>query len=144
MNKPLLMIMAALLCSGCGKATGSGPDEIVSSGAVIDGFGNEPCILTSSDVVRVGTYYDFSTYDSLQISFSAARLSTDLSFDVILVKIGPATYLPDTVYTPEKNISLSVKVSQISKPGFCALTFWTRDPLTVLKLSNLHVVAWPK
>ena len=144
MDKPLLMMMAALLCLGCGRATGSGPEEVVSSGTVAAGFGNEPCILTSSNVVRVGTYYDFSIYDSLQISFSAARLSTDLPFDVILVKIGPATYLRDTLYAMEKNVSLGVNVSQISKPGFCALTFWTLDPLTVLKLQNLHIVAWAK
>jgi hypothetical protein len=144
MDKPLLMVMAALLCWGCGRATGSGPDEVVSSGTVVTGFGNEPRVLTSSQVVRVGSYYDFSMYDSLRISFSAARLSTDLPFDVVLVKIGPATYLRDTVYSAEKNVSLSVKVSQISKPGFCALTFWTFDPLTVLKLYNLHVEAWVK
>jgi len=33
-------------------------------------------------------------------------------------------------------------VSDISKPGSCALTFRTADPLSDLVLSGLHVVGW--
>ncbi len=142
MEKIVVMFIAALLCLGCGKSTVSSPDESVAPGTVIDGFGGEPVILTSSKVIRVGTYYDFSMYDSLRINFRAVRLSTDRSFDEILVKIGPTTYLPDTLYALQENVSLVVKVSTLAKPAFSALTFWTLNPQTVLELSDLHVVGW--
>lgn len=146
MQKVLVMFFAALLCYGCGRGTGTGPEEIRSyqqvPGTLIDSFGEEPRTLTSAKVVRVGTYYDFSDYDSLRISFDATRLSTDRPFDEVLVKIGPTMYLRDTVYAIQENVSLGVKVSDIAKPAFCALTFWTLDPQTILKLSRLRVIGW--
>ena len=142
MHKTLLMFAAAVLCLGCGRATVSSPDENLTSGTLIDGFGNEPRVLTSSKIIRVGTYYDFSEYDSVRISFRATRLATDRPFDEILVKIGPSTYLRDSVFAILEHVSLTVSVSAISKPTFCALTFWTLDPLTVLELSDLRVVGW--
>lgn len=146
MNKTLVMFIVALLCCGCGRGTGTGPDEIRSyqqvPGTLIDRFGEEPCTLTSQKVVRVGTYYDFSSYDSLRVSFNVTRMSTDRPFDEVLVKIGPSMYLPDTVYARKENVSVSVKVSDLAKPSFCALTFWTLDPQTVLQLSDLRVVGW--
>ena len=142
MEKTVVMFLAALLSLGCGKATVSSLDESVASGTVIDGFGVEPVILTSSKLIRVGTYYDISMYDSLRISFSATRLSAERRFDEVLVRIGPTTNLRDTVYAIQENVSLRLKVSTISKPTFCAFTFWTADPQTVLELSDLRVVGW--
>ena len=146
MVKTLVIITAALFCFGCGRADLSGPDEVRTyvqvPGTVIDSFGEEPCRLTGANVVRVGWYYDFTPYDSLWISFDVTRLSTERAYDDVIVRIGPATSLRDTIFVAQGTVSLGVKVSQISKPGSCALTFRTSDPQSVLSLSKLRVVGW--
>ncbi len=144
--KTLVTCIAAVLCYGCGRANVSGPDDVRSFTSVqvvlIDSFSDETCTLTSSKIVRVGSYYNFLPYDSLRFSFSATRLSADVPFDEILLKIGPATCLRDSMVAMQKNVSLIVKVSDISKPAFCALTFRTSDPRTLIRLSDLRVVGW--
>lgn len=148
MGKTLSMFIAALLCCGCGRGTISEPGEVGSTAqapqVVISGFSKEPCLLTGSKMVRVGWYYDLSLYDSIRITFDARRLSTERPFDEILIKIGPATYLRDTVSTVQKQVRISVKVSTISKYVSCAFVFWSLDPLTELSLSNLRVVGWSR
>ena len=146
MKKTFVVCVAALLYYGCERSIVSGPEEVRSATliqvVVIDGFGDDTCMLTSSVMVRVGSYYNFRPFDSLRISFSATRMTTHLPFDEILVRIGPACYLRDSVRAMQKNVSLSVKVCDIAKPTFAALTFVTRDSLTILKISNLRVVGW--
>ncbi len=147
MEKTLVTCIAALLCYGCERSsTISEPHDIPpltqAPVVLIDGFGEKAPMLTSSTIIRVGTYYNFLPYDSLRVSFSATRLATELPFDEILVKIGPATYLRDSVYATQENVSLVVRVSDISKPVFCALTFRTNDPQTVLRLTDLRVIGW--
>jgi len=147
MEKALVMCIASLLCCGCDRPTVSGPDEIRSSGqvvqvVVIEGLGDDPGTLTSSTYIRIGTYFDFRPYDSLQISFNATRVTTQLPFDEIVVRIGPSQYLRDSVYATQEKVSLRVKVSAISKSQFCALTILTGDSRALLELSDLRVVGW--
>jgi hypothetical protein len=148
MGKTLIMFIAALLCCGCGRGTISEPGEVGSTAqspqVVINGFSEEPCLLTDSRMIRVGWYYDFSNYDSIRITFSATRISTERPFDEILIKIGPATYLRDTVSTVQKQVQISVKVSTIAKSVSCAFVFWSLHPLTELSLSNLRVIGWSR
>jgi len=146
MDKIIVTCITALLCYGCERSIVSGPDELRSATqvevVVINGFGEDTCMLTSSVLIRVGSYYNFRPFDSLRVSFSATRMTTHLPFDEILVRIGPACYLRDSVRALQKNVSLSVQVCDIAKPTFCALTFLTRDSLTILRLSDLRVVGW--
>jgi len=146
MGKILLTFIGVLLCCGCGRGTVSGPDQPQHStqapGVLISGFDEEPCVLAGANVIRVGWYYDFSAYDSLKISFNASRLSTEAPFDAIVVKIGPGTFLRDTVYAAQESISFSLRVSDLGKPANCAVTFRAPDPYSVLRLSGLRVVGW--
>lgn len=147
MEKTLVMFLAALVCSGCDRSTVSGPDGVRSSTqvvqvVVIDGFGDNASTLTTSTYVRVGTYFDFSPFDSLRISFKATRLTAQLPFDEILIRIGPTCYIRDSVYATEKNVEFTVRADAISKRQFCALSFLTTDSRVLLKLSDLRVVGW--
>jgi hypothetical protein len=147
MEKTLVMCLATLLCIGCGRPTVTGPDEVRASGQVvqvvlIDGFGEDPRTLTSTRYIRIGTYFDFRPYDSLQISFNATRVTSQLPFDEIMVRIGPSHYLRDSVYSTQENVSLRVKVPAVSKNQFCALTILTGDSTAFLQLSDLRVVGW--
>jgi hypothetical protein len=147
MQKALVMVIVAILFCGCERENVSGPEEIRSSTqvvqvVVVDGFGDIASMLTDSLSIRVGRYFDLSPYDSLLITFSAKRLVTQSPFDEILVRIGPAYYLRDSVYAAQENISLKVKASALSKRHYCALTFLTDDSRTHLQLSDLRVVGW--
>jgi hypothetical protein len=147
MKKALVMVIVAILFCGCGREYVSGPEEIRSSArvvqvVVVDGFGDIASMLTDSLSIRVGTYFDFSSYDSLLITFSVTRLATQSPFDEILVRIGPAYYLRDSVYAAQENISFKVKTSALSKRHYCALTLLTDDSLTHLQLSDLRVIGW--
>jgi hypothetical protein len=146
MGKTLVIVIAVLLCWGCGRGSATAPDDVRSTtqapGTLVSSFDEEPCVLTGSNVIRVGWYFDFSAYDSLVVTFNAARLSPERPFDEIIVKIGPATCLRDTLYATQEAVSLTVRVSDLGKPGNCALTFRAPDPLTLLRLSGLRVVGW--
>jgi hypothetical protein len=147
MEKKAVLIISALLCSGCVRQDVSGPDEVRSRTEVvqvvlIDGFGDNSSMLTSSTYVRVGTYYDFRPYDSLRISFTVTRLNAELPFDEILVRIGPTACLRDSVYATQERLSLGVTMSTISKTSFCALSFLAQDSRALLRLSDLRVVGW--
>jgi hypothetical protein len=147
MKKILSFGLAALLLSACERPGLTGPDEVRAATQVvqvvlIDGFGDISVMLTNSAHVRVGSYFDFRPYDSLRISFKAARLATDSPFDEILVRIGPTFCLRDSVYDEENNVSLRVNVRSISKSQFSALSFLAPDSRSLLRLSDLHVVGW--
>jgi hypothetical protein len=147
MKKALVMVVVAILSCGCGREYVSGPEEIRSSThvvqvVVVDGFADIASMLTASLSIRVGTYFDFSPYDSLLITFSVKRLATQSLFDEILVRIGPAYCMRDSVYAAQENISLKVKADALSKRHFCALTFLTDVSRTHLQLSDLRVIGW--
>jgi hypothetical protein len=147
MKTTLLISLAALLLSGCERPGITGPDEVraatrVVQVMVIDGFGDVSGLLTSSSLVRVGTYFDFRPYDSLAIIFKAERLSTESPFDEILVRVGPTFCLRDSLYAVENNLSRRVNIHSVSKSQFCALSFLTIDSRALLRLSDLKVVGW--
>jgi hypothetical protein len=110
--------------------------------AIIRGFGEVDTVIVGTEGFRVGWYYDFSGYDSLRISFSAKRLVLGPAFDHILVKIGPAFGVRDSLFTPQKDFTLLVKRSDIAKPQFAALTFSVADAGVRVLLSQLRVTAW--
>jgi hypothetical protein len=147
MERMLALCAVALVCVGCQRETATGVDELHPSGrvvqvVVIEGFAEDEVMLTRSKLVRVGTYYDFHMYDSLWISLNVTRLTTGRASDDVDLKLGPAYHQKDTVFAPQEVVKLSVKVSDISKPQFCALTFLTSDSLASLRLTSLRVIGW--
>jgi hypothetical protein len=147
MTKTLVMCIPALLCFGCWRSDISGPDELRASGHVVqvvlvEGFSESAVVLTTSNIISLGAYYDFRPFDSLWISFGATRLTSQLPFDEIHVRVGPVHDLRDSLYSVQKNVLLRVKVSDISKPNYCSLTFWATDPRAVIQLTDLRVIGW--
>lgn len=147
MEKTLVVCIATLICCGCRGSNVSGPDEIRPAGKVvqvvlINGLDDGPDILTRSNLIRVGEYHDFRLYDSLWISVKATRLTSELPFDEFRLRFGPTHDLRDSVFTIQEDVRFSVKVSDISKPGFCAMSFSAIDSRTVLRLADLRVIGW--
>jgi hypothetical protein len=145
------MIRCLVLCSmilflaGCNLSPFS--HAVVAPSAeqqnvIIREFGQTDTVTVGSEGFRVGGYYDFSGYDSLRINFSAKRLDPGPGFDHILVRIGPACYLRDSLFAPQQDFSLLVERSDIAKPQFAALTFYVPDVGVRLLLSNLRVLGW--
>jgi hypothetical protein len=145
MKRTLVTILAGVAFFGCERPTEPAevraPSKIVQV-VLVDGLGDHAGILTSVSHVRVGTYYDFRPYDSLQITFTATRLATETPFDEILVRIGPTYCLRDSVIAAEQDVTLRVTVSDIAKSQSCALSFLTFDSRALLQLSRLRVVGW--
>jgi hypothetical protein len=147
MEKALFYGLAALFCCGCERPGLTDPNEVRASTkvvqvVVIDGFGDISRMLSSTSLVRVGTYFDFSPYDSLRISYTVERLTNELAFDEILIRIGPTFCLRDTVYAAGIDVSHMVNMRLVSKNQFCAVSFIATDSRTILRLSGLHVVGW--
>jgi hypothetical protein len=147
MQKILGLCAVVLLCVGCHRGTVTGVDDVHAAGravqvVVLEGLTEDGVVLTRSKFVRIGSYYDFHLYDSLWISLNVTRMTTTRPFDDVDVKVGPAYHQKDTVFAAQENVMLRVKVSDISKPQFCALTFLTSDSLASLRLSGLRVIGW--
>jgi hypothetical protein len=145
MIRNLVVCCMILFLAGCDLSTispgviGPATTEPVE---IIHGFAQIDTVTVGSEGFRVGWYYDFSSYDSLRINFSAKRLAPRPAFDHILVKIGPACYLSDSLFTLQKDFSLLVRRSDIAKPQFGALTFYVSDAGVRLLLWQLRVVGW--
>ena len=145
MKQLLITLIAGGAIVGCQRPTEPSevraPSQVVQV-VLVDGFGDYAGILTSVSLVRVGTYYDFRPYDSLHITFTATRLAAETPFDEILVRIGPTYCVRDSVRTAEKDVTLRVTVTEISKNQYCALSFLTFDSRALLRLSRLRVIGW--
>jgi hypothetical protein len=109
---------------------------------IIRGFGETDSVIVGPEGFRVGGYHDFSGYDSLRINFSAKRLTPGPAFDHILIRIGPAYYVSDSLFTLQQDFSLPVRRSDIAKSHFAALTFYATDAGVRLLLWQLRVVGW--
>jgi hypothetical protein len=109
---------------------------------IIRGFGETDSVVVGSEGFRVGRYHDFSGYDSLRINFSAKRLTPGPAFDHILIRIGPAWYVSDSLFTLQQDFSLLVRRSDIAKPHFAALTFYVPESGVRLLLWQLRVIGW--
>jgi len=145
MIRNLVICSTILFLAGCDLSTIS-PGAIgpvtTEPFVIIRGFGETDTVTVGTEGFRVGWYYDFSGYDSLRINFSAKRLAPGPAFDHILVKIGPACGLSDSLFAPQKDFSLFVKPSDIAKPHFAALTFFVPDAGVRVVLSQLRVIGW--
>ena len=145
------MIRTFLLCAiflylaGCARPfdfpLANGP-AMKSQTTIIDGFGTTDTAIIGSQGYRVGGYYNFQPFDSITISFSAKRLITSSAIDRFLIKLGPGYYVSDSLSSPQKSFSISVKPLDLAKPQYAALTFIVQDAQTTLVLSQLRVVGW--
>jgi hypothetical protein len=127
--------------SGCQPPLGVRPRLIRTS------FGDQwACDADTASVgnegYRVGRYFDFKDYDRLRISFSAKRLAFGSAVDHILIKVGPACYISDSLSASQKDFSILVKPTAIVKSQFAALVFFVPDAEANLVLSKLCVIGW--
>jgi hypothetical protein len=145
MFRTLLLSCTIFILAGCDPSTdptlASNP-LIKEQVVIISGFGQADTAVVGSNGMRVGDYYNFESYDSLSINFTARRLAMTPTYDHILVKLGPAYYLSDSLLSPQKNFSLTVKPFDLAKPQFSALTFIITDEEVSLVLSQLRVIGW--
>jgi hypothetical protein len=145
MSKNLVLCLTISFLAGCGLSPFSSTVVAPTSAQqdeIIRGFGSTDSVIVGSEGYRVGWYYDFSGYDSLRINFSAKRLELGPEFDHILIRIGPACYLSDSLIALQQDFSLAVRRSEIAKPQFAALTFYVTDVGARLLLWQLRVTGW--
>jgi hypothetical protein len=145
MSKNIVLCLAISFLAGCRLSPFSSTvvaPSTVQQDEIIRGFGATDSVIVGSEGYRVGWYYDFSGYDSLRINFSAKRLEPGPGFDHILVRIGPACYLSDSLIILQQDFSLLVRRSDIAKPQFAALTFYVTDVRVRLLLWQLRVTGW--
>ncbi|MCX6144969.1 MAG: hypothetical protein NTZ35_17325 [Ignavibacteriales bacterium] len=147
MIKALLVCGTILFLGGCERLPDP-PLAPASSSApagqilIIHGFGNADTASVGNEGYRVGWYFDFKDYDSLRINFSAKRLAFGSSVDHILIKVGPACYISDSLSASQKDFSLFIKPAAIPKSQFAALVFIVPDADATLLLSQLRVIGW--
>jgi hypothetical protein len=145
MSRNLAVCFAIFFLAACSKSPFSSTvvaPTTAQQDEIIRGFGATDSVIVGAEGYRVGWYHDFSSYDSLRISFSARRLSPSPTFDHILVRIGPAYSLSDSLLTLQKDFSLLARRSDIAKPQFAALTFYVPDNGARLLLWELRVIGW--
>jgi hypothetical protein len=148
MKRHVVLCVAFLAATGCERPMNiTVPDASVVAletvqEVVIEGFGEQSSVVAGASGVRVGWYHDFSAYDSLRINFAAERLSSRATCNHIIVRIGPACYLQDSLNSLRKEFSLFVRQTDIAKSGKAALTFYISEPETDFLLSHLRVIGW--
>ena len=143
--KALLVCSTILFLGGCERLTDPPPapaPAITRQVLVIQGFGDADMVSVGNQGYRLGPYIDFSAYDSLRFNFSAKRLALTSAVDHILIKIGPACYISDSLSSPQKNFSILIRSTAIAKSQFAAATFFVPDAETSLFLSQLCVIGW--
>jgi hypothetical protein len=145
MVKTLIVCIAILVLAGCERL----PDSPFSPAPtatgqtlIISGFGDTDTVSVGNRGFRLAPYFDFSSYDSVSIKFSAQRLELASAVNHVLIKIGPACYISDSLAAPQKNISVVVRPSDIAKSQFAALSFIVPDAEASLFLSKLRVIGW--
>ena len=145
MIRTFLIFFTFLYLAGCARSSdiplADGP-LVKNQTTIIDGFGTADTAIIGSQGYRVGGYYNFEPFDSITISFSAKRLATWSAVDHLLIKVGPGYYFSDSLSSPQKSFSISVKPLDLAKPRYAALTFIVQDAQTSLVLSQLRVVGW--
>ena len=145
MTRALGLCAAIILLAGCRTSINSPEDarapRIVQV-VIVDGMTAVDPIVEGERGYRVGWYYDFSPFDSIRIDFVATRLTPTASHDHIVIKVGPAFYLRDSISIPEQGFSMLVMRRDLAKPAFSALVFFVSDAGAAIMISKLRVVGW--
>jgi len=90
----------------------------------------------------VGTYHDFSYYDSLTLSFGAEPLDAPLSTVRLLVKVGPVNTYAFDITPPGGPVSLGIACGTLPKPRSSALVFYPGDPAARFRLTGFRLFGW--
>ena len=145
MVRTLVVCGMILSLAGCERSIISPTSTIpvrIEQYVLIGRFNESDTVLVGPNGFRVGWYHDFSPYDSLIISFSANRLAAGDMCSHVLIRIGPATYIGDSLMVSQKDFSIRIRTSDLEKPHSSALTFFAPDPEAALLLSHLRVIGW--
>jgi hypothetical protein len=144
--KRIVLVFAVLAATaGCGRqATSpiephpSRTDKVV----IVSGFREDEQVLVKGESVRVGSYFDFSLYDSLHVVFSARCLDTVEVSSRISVKVGPARTYWDTVGLDEGTHSILVRAEDLVKARSSALVFIGVESRNSILLSHFSVIGF--
>jgi hypothetical protein len=140
-----LICCVILVLTGCERPTSpllSMGSEPAIEELVLAGFGITDTVTVGTGGFRVGGYHNFSTYDSLRISFTANYAAAGAGTGGVLVRVGPANTFSVLLSLPQQEVSILVPTALLAKPQSSALTFYARDPEVSLVLTRLRVVGW--
>jgi hypothetical protein len=134
------LILVAAGCERPSLAPEIGGAPTVEQSLLLRGFNSIDTVIVGSEGIRVGLYHDFSSYDSLRISFTGAQVASSATTGKVLVRIGPANYFTVQVGPQPTEIVMRVNCAKLPKPHSSALTFFAGDQDGQVFLANLRVV----
>ena len=143
MRAILSVTVVLLVAAGCERPpvapeTGGAPQ--IEQSLLLRGFNSIDTVIVGSEGLRVGLYHDFSSFDSLRISFFGAQVAATATTGKVLVRIGPASYFTAQVGPEVTEIVMVVDCAKLPKPHSSALTFFAGDQDGQVFLANLRVV----
>jgi len=145
MNRFLFLLLLLLLSPGCFRDTAPNePRAVPHAGyeVIITDLEGSEAKFVDWHGYRVGGYYDFSTYDSLAITFVAHGVPGGASVIPLSVKIGPGYYAFFKVAGEQQQFTYGVPVRFLVKPHLAALVFSVQDTVSSVLLSDLTVGGW--
>jgi len=145
MTRILISLCLPLLLSGCYRdyaPTQPLPVMHVGRKIIVNALAGSTETSVNWRGLRIGGYYDFSSYDSLVVTFNALRVQGSAATIPLGIKIGPAFYAYVDLARPVQSFRYTVVVPLIAKPQFAALTFLVRDTVSSIMLSDVVVVGW--
>ncbi len=143
MRAILSVTLVLLVAAGCDRppvAPEIGGAPQIEQTLVIRGFNSIDTVIVGSEGLRVGRYHDFSSFDSLRISFFGAQVAATATTGKVLVRIGPASSFTAQVGPEVMEIIMVVDCAKLPKPHFSALTFFAGDEDGQVFLAHLRVV----
>jgi hypothetical protein len=141
MRTILVLTGVILVAAGCERPIVApelgGGTQGVEQSLLLSGFNAADTVIVGSAGFRVGVYHDFSSYDSLHITFVGAQAAAGTG--TIRIKVGPANSFTAVVGPDARGIVVVVDCAQLPKPHSSALTFYAGEQGGKVFLANLRV-----
>lgn len=145
MNRALFPACLLLFCIGC-EGSPFVPESLPAPRAaqkvIVNGLDAGSDAYVDDQGLRVGWYFNFAPYDSLNITFTAERYTAGQETVPFSIKIGPAYRVRGFMTGQKQDFSFFVTVRDLAKPQSAALVFFVPDSVSPLVLSNLRVIGW--
>jgi hypothetical protein len=147
MKTSVVVSLTILFLLGCDRSISPESESLTAHQeavpvVILEEFEKETGVVSNTEGLRVGPYFDLRAYDSLHITFTLKRVAQRANPDRILVRIGPTFSISETVSDLQKEVRLTVQVPKISKRSFAAFSFLVLDTGVTLQLSQLRVIGW--
>lgn len=145
MKSLLLPAILFLVCAGCERSENPpvAPDvPRYGESLIVNGFDNAVTVYIDNHGYRLAKYFDFSSYDSLGITFTGEQFDPGDEAVPISIKIGPSYYARGSVTGQSREYRFVVDVRSLAKPQFAGMSFFIPDSAPPVLLSNLKVIGW--